>query len=77
MARLTDQELSSLIANALHRSGPAGDPERSSLTTAYARAAFIINAIHGAGAIVVREERRFEGMRDALDSGASEAERGG
>jgi len=77
MARLTDQELSSLIANALHRSGPAGNPERSSLTTAYARAAFIINAIHGAGGIVIREERRFGRMQDAGEADAPEAEQGG
>lgn len=56
---------------------PQAIPSVRVSTTAYARAAFIINAIHGAGAIVVREERRFEGMRDALDFGASEAERGG
>ena len=68
MARLTDHELASLIANALHRSGPDGNPERLSLRAAYARAAIIINAIHGAGAIVTREERPAGQDPDAVDA---------
>jgi len=77
MAKLEDHELASLVANALHRSGPEGNPERMSVSAAYARAAFVINAIHGAGAIVIREERRFRGLWDTLDADAAEMEESG
>jgi hypothetical protein len=77
MAKLTDHEISSLIANALHRSGPDGNPERLSLRAAYARAAIVINAIHGAGAIVTREEQRFGRVDRAPDAGPVEANEAG
>ncbi len=79
MARLTDHELASLIANALHRTGPEGNPERASLGAAYARATAVINAIHGAGAVVIREER-FQRAWEVLASAeadAAEAEESG
>jgi hypothetical protein len=52
-----------------------------SLSAAYARAAFVINAIHGAGAVVIREERRYRQAWETLDAGidadAIEAEESG
>jgi len=77
MARLTDHELSSLIANALHRSGPDGNPERLSLRAAYARAAIVINAILGSGAVVIREEQRFSRADWTPDAGSVETNEAG
>ena len=77
MAKLTDHEILSLIANALHRSGPEGNPERESINAAYARAAGVMAAINGSGVIVIREDRRYRRPWVGLDTDAEEAEDAG
>jgi hypothetical protein len=59
MAKVTDHELLSLIANALHRSGPEGNPERVNVQAAYTRAAAVFSALQGAGLVMMREEPRY------------------
>jgi hypothetical protein len=77
MAKLTDEELLSLVANALHRTGPDENPERASIQAAYTRAAAVVAAITGSGMVVVREERRYRRPWVDLDSDAITAEEAG
>ena len=77
MSKLTDHEFLSLVAHALHQSGPEGNPERANLNAAYTRAAAIIGAISGAGVLAIREERRYRRPWVELDSDVVEAEDAG
>jgi hypothetical protein len=77
MAKLTEHELLSLTAHALHHSGPDGNPERMNLSAAYTRAAAVVIAMEGAGAIVIREERRFRRPWVTLDADAVDADEAG
>jgi hypothetical protein len=58
MARVTDEELTQLFADALHRSGPNGNPEKIDLGFARIRAGVLVRTLSEAGLIVIREERK-------------------
>ncbi len=77
VAKLIDHELLSLIAHALHRSGPDGNAERTDIKAAYTRAAAVVAVIEGAGAVVIREERRYRRPWVTLDADAVDAEEAG
>ena len=54
MDEMTDLELIEIIADALHHSGPALNPERADVMHARLRANFIVRTLRGEGLTFVR-----------------------
>jgi hypothetical protein len=68
MIEVRDEELVDLIAAALQRSGPDGNPERVSAEFAAIRAAAVVRALRRASITTIREHARRRGDHAAATS---------
>jgi hypothetical protein len=73
MIEVRDEELVELIAAALQRSGPDGNPERVSAEFAAIRAAAVVRALRRASITTMREHARRRGDQAAATSSPARA----
>ena len=73
MMQVRDEDLIELIAVALQRSGPDGNPERVSWEFATIRAATVVRALRRANIVTIREHGRRRGDEPCATGSAPRA----